>query len=133
MSIQPVFEVSVKVSMQDIIENTEPEADYDSNLGVNAYLQADFIEIALKEAVVARICNSFDAKILSSIRQLAQAEIKEKININAAKLVDEFFKEKRKAALSAKYQKVLKIRFKMSSETAIAASSVKLKDQLATA
>ena len=77
-NIQPVFEVTVSVTMQDIIDNANDDAgggDYDSS----AYIQDDAIQKALIEKVTTRIIQMFDRHVLDGIQKLAQAEIKDQL------------------------------------------------------
>ena len=86
--IEPVFKVTVSVSMTEIIEDVIQfdENDYGD---ANAYIENDAIQKAVMDKAANQVVRLFDRNVLNGIQSLTQAEIKDQISKKIPALIDD--------------------------------------------
>lgn len=82
--VQPVFKVTVEVSMLDVIDGIN-ETSFEDEA---AYIEDEAIQAELTSQVVSKIISIFDRDVLNKIQALAQAEIKAQLSSKIPKLID---------------------------------------------
>lgn len=84
-AIEPVFKVTVSVSMAEVINQANEQVSDDE---YGAYIPDDAFQKAILEKASSAVMRLFDRKVLDGIQALAQAEIKDQVSKKIPDLID---------------------------------------------